>query len=269
MGKGKRVEWTQDEIQFLIDNYETTETKKIAEHIGKTVPNIHTKIRALGICKPNKAVWTKEEIEKLIELYPTMPNDELEKYFELHSGASIQNKAKKIGLNKTYNIERFWTDDDVKKLIELYPITPNDELEPIFNRTREQVRSKARKLGLVKTRYKRFKEQNEQRKQIENVLNPIEQMTVGEGMRKCIRCDGIFPLDEHHFGKKHGKFRHVCSVCIKIKHKKRSIKEFKETKICTKCKEEKPLHEFAKQRDKYAYQCKQCMSARLEHKKIK
>ena len=62
---------------------------------------------------------------------------------------AVRQKAYDLGM-KT-DIYNYWTEDDLKLLTKLYPITITDELAERFGRSAGSVKTKARQLGLKKS----------------------------------------------------------------------------------------------------------------------
>jgi len=62
---------------------------------------------------------------------------------------AVRQKAYDIGMKTdTYN---YWTEDDLKILVKLYPDTKNDKLARRFRRPEKSIIYKASKLGLKKS----------------------------------------------------------------------------------------------------------------------
>jgi hypothetical protein len=104
--------------------------------------------------------WSKEEVQKLSDLYVKTPNDEIVAYFEGRSKGSIVAKAKKLGFYKDYSWRNSngtknskWSEDDIKRLERSYPRFTREELQSLFpNRTLKALLTKAERLGLKRQR---------------------------------------------------------------------------------------------------------------------
>lgn len=89
--------WTQEEIEFLKNNYDKMEYADIAKIIGRTRDSVFWKAKDLGLKKVYS--WTEEELKYLKDNYETKSRKEIAEYLN-KTPSSIQNKAHKIGLIK-------------------------------------------------------------------------------------------------------------------------------------------------------------------------
>jgi hypothetical protein len=99
--------WTDEIEQKLIELYQVISTKEIALLLNKTEKSISSKAKKLKLIKtdnyvrqPTKTVWTIEMEQKLIELYPTMSNENLANIFN-KTESSISHKANKLKIEKS------------------------------------------------------------------------------------------------------------------------------------------------------------------------
>jgi hypothetical protein len=98
----KHMYWTKEQLDYLIEHYSNTNTKIIAEKIGKNEPAIRAMAIKLGVKK--ESFWTDEEVNLLIANYPFMKNIDLQqKFFPNKTISAIFNKAKKLNLHKNAN----------------------------------------------------------------------------------------------------------------------------------------------------------------------
>ena len=90
-----------------------------------------------------------------------------------------------------------------------------------------------------------------------------------EVLKKCSKCKVEKSLIEFHHDKtKQSGYYNSCKLCKNITTKKLGLKysrletrEIKEKKVCSRCKEEKTVLEFVKnryQKDGFANECKKC-----------
>lgn len=92
--------WTQQDEQYLIDNYNKLTVFEIAKYLNRTESAIMTKAYKLDVTNPN--IWTNEEVELLKELYPIHSNKYLSKnIFKGKQPATIRAKASSLGLHKS------------------------------------------------------------------------------------------------------------------------------------------------------------------------
>jgi len=105
--------------------------------------------------------WTKEEEEKLRELYPYKTNKEIALELK-RSERAIRRKAEELGLRKDPSFfkevcnrrkdRKPWTDKEIEILRKLYPIKATEDISRILNRSVYAIKRMAQKLGLKKER---------------------------------------------------------------------------------------------------------------------
>lgn len=89
--------------------------------------------------------WSKEEIEKLRELYPKTSLNKLAKIFN-RTKSSIFHKAQRLGLSSSV----WWSEEEIKLLKKLYPTSSNIKVAKILGRSPIAISIKAHKLRLRK-----------------------------------------------------------------------------------------------------------------------
>ncbi len=104
--------WTQDEDEFLKRHYEKDPHKEIAKKLGRTVKAVRRRVGMLGIKKVDihsrgfvRRVWTAEEEDLLLKLYPTTSIAEIARRLK-RSYHSIWIKAQRLGVNR--KTEHVW-----------------------------------------------------------------------------------------------------------------------------------------------------------------
>lgn len=91
--------WTEEQEQYLIDNYASIDTNELVRVIGKDASTIRARAIKLGIKKD--IYWSEEEIQVLIEKYPFYKTEDLvSKYFPDRSLHSINCKVQDLNLKK-------------------------------------------------------------------------------------------------------------------------------------------------------------------------
>lgn len=63
--------YTEEELQFIRENFDKMEYKKLAEIMGRTLNSVADKISNMGLKKGRHTVFTQEEIDFIVENYPT------------------------------------------------------------------------------------------------------------------------------------------------------------------------------------------------------
>lgn len=103
---GKR--WTQDEIDFLKNNYSLKTNKELEKEINRSFKQIQGMAVKLQLKKSKEAMfkrvngWKDNEIEILNKYYPNTPNEKIYELLPNKTNRSINSKANRLGLNKNY-----------------------------------------------------------------------------------------------------------------------------------------------------------------------
>lgn len=91
--------WTDEQKQFLVDNYGSMNIDELSKCLNKDVGSIYTMAYRMNLSVNNK--WTDEEIKLLKEVYPIHSNDYLSNnVFTNHTINSIYSMAQKLHLIK-------------------------------------------------------------------------------------------------------------------------------------------------------------------------
>lgn len=96
--KNKSHHWSDDEINYLKENYQAQSYKEIAKQLGRTDGAIRAKLNDLKLVK--KTYWSNDEIDYLIANYEYMTYKELSENLN-RSEDAIQLKLKKLGYKKS------------------------------------------------------------------------------------------------------------------------------------------------------------------------
>lgn len=137
--------YTDEEIQYIIDNYQTSTNKEIAKALNKKVSSITHAARMNGLIKQPHKEWTDEENTFLKENFETMTTKELAKALG-RTKPSIDAQKGRLGLSKL----EFWTKEEEQFLIENYLSMEHKEIGKILNKTRAAVTAKCFDMDLVK-----------------------------------------------------------------------------------------------------------------------
>ena len=139
-----RSKWTEDKINFLIDNYYNMSIDKIAENLNVSKWTIYDKVKELGIGKKFK--WTKDKIEILKEYYPIGNWNILFEKLGTNNKQCIMDKACYLGIHMD-NYK--WTQQDEQYLIDNYNKLTVSEIAKYLNRTESAIMTKAYKLDVT------------------------------------------------------------------------------------------------------------------------
>lgn len=97
--KMENIEWSDEEINCLIQNYDNSSTKELSILLNRSETAIWSKASSLEITNSG---WSDEELERLKIYYPNHSNDYLaKKIFTNKTPCAIRTKALKMGLHKS------------------------------------------------------------------------------------------------------------------------------------------------------------------------
>ena len=144
------TDWTQDDVQVLLDNYGIIPTREIVVLLNNkfTAKTINKKARDLGIFIKNK--WSEDEIKILMDNYSSISIDELMKLLPSRSKASIAGKAKQYSLLSYNYLSRKYSNDDIQYLKDNYLKNTDDELAESLGRNVVGISQKLLDLGLYR-----------------------------------------------------------------------------------------------------------------------
>lgn len=146
--------WTEAEVARLVKLYPKMNNRDLAAAFGRSVWGIIGKARELDLKKDytggyrrqscmNPILWSDNEEELLVELFPSTPNEEVAEKIGRTLGA-IANKARKMGLWKM----EFWSEDEDQLLKKLYKKLSYEQLARRLGRTRGATQIRVIVLGL-------------------------------------------------------------------------------------------------------------------------
>lgn len=106
--------WTDEETQYLKDNYDKKNFAEISVVIDKSEGAIRAKCFDLGLIKKDK--WNEEDIEYVKKNYSIMPTKDIAKILN-RTESAVQIKARRLGLKKyPYNCNyRFFETIDTEE----------------------------------------------------------------------------------------------------------------------------------------------------------
>lgn len=137
--------YTDEEIQYIIDNYHTSTNKEIAKTLNRSTTSITYVARMNNLIKQPHKDWTDEENKFLEENYTTMTTKELAKALD-RTKPSIDSQKQKLGLDKLVK----WTKEEEQFLIDNYLSMEHKEIGKVLNKTRGAVTAKCFDMDLVK-----------------------------------------------------------------------------------------------------------------------
>lgn len=132
---GKYI-WTQEKIDFIVNNNTKIPDSEIMEHLGISNNTYYKKKRELGLAC---FLWTNDKIDILTKVYPTGSWDEIYKAIGCDKKYSIISMASQYGIKRKEYNERKLTDRD-KKFIQQNSLSMSvDEISININKKKSQI----------------------------------------------------------------------------------------------------------------------------------
>ena len=137
--------YTQDELDYVVKNFQTMTVKEIAKNLNKNPNSISNAARKLGLVKQPHKNWTDEEIQFLKDHYIDMTSEEIGK--KLHRTVhSINAQRDVLGLIRN----AAWTDNEIEFLKSNFESMEHKEIGKILGRTTQAITAKCFELDLYK-----------------------------------------------------------------------------------------------------------------------
>jgi hypothetical protein len=95
----KKPEWTEDEREFLRNNYKKIPIGEIAHKLNRTIDSIKNTASRMGVCSARSKPWTDEDEVFLRTKYPKMQVKDIALALG-RSKESVSGKISRIGLSK-------------------------------------------------------------------------------------------------------------------------------------------------------------------------
>ena len=137
--------YTEEELKYIEDNYNTSTVKQIAEKLQKKESSICNAVIKLGLKKQDHRKWTDEEQRFLKANYLTMTNSEIAKHLNRTFNA-ISGQMDKLGLVRN----KSWTSEEEQYLLDHFINMTHKEMGDVLGRTEGSVRAKCFDMNLYK-----------------------------------------------------------------------------------------------------------------------
>lgn len=139
--------WTDEENQYLVDNYIESTSEEMAKHLKRTIHSINAQKDNLGLVRHKS--WTNDEIKFLKENYLKMEYLEIGKILH-RTDSAVRAKCFDLDL---YKKEKPWEEWEYDFVRNNYMEMSKNEISEILNRTCDAIQIKASRMGLKKSPY--------------------------------------------------------------------------------------------------------------------
>lgn len=144
--------WSPEEVRILSEKYPDLGVKVIELLPGRTATAINKKVSKLGlrVLRPQTGKspfrhWTSEELNILVTYYSALGYRVIE-MLPMRTAGAIMQKVQVLGLSEP---QEPWSDDEVKKLLELWKSGTRTEVGAAIGRTSGAVAAKAKRLKIT------------------------------------------------------------------------------------------------------------------------
>lgn len=106
----KRIDWTEEMLEYLLDHYETDSCMDMGMYLGVSAPTVSSKLRSMGISvgiggKKLRRRWSDDELSYLREHYPHESAVDIADVLGVCSQL-VRTKANELGLKKAPDYDR-------------------------------------------------------------------------------------------------------------------------------------------------------------------
>lgn len=137
--------YTDNEINYIIDNYSNYTNNEIADYLGKKSNSISYVAQKLGLIKQVHKSWNEDEDNYLRDNYLDLSSEEMADELK-RTVPSINARCKELNLIK----HEAWSDEEVNYLAENYMDMEHSEIGSHLGRSECAVRAKCFELNLYK-----------------------------------------------------------------------------------------------------------------------
>lgn len=137
--------YTQQELEYIKENYNDMTIKELAVKLNKTEGSVNNATRKMGLIKQPHRSWTQTEIQYLKDNYIEKTSEEIAQYLN-RSVHSINAERDKLGLIRN----EVWNDKEIDYLVNNFQFMTNEEIGKHLGRTAQAVCAKCFDLDLYK-----------------------------------------------------------------------------------------------------------------------
>ena len=140
--------WSDKDIKTLVDNYNKIKTKDIIPLLSKPYTDKAIRAEAGRQDLYKSRLWSEEEIQILIQLYSTVPMEQVMKALPNRTIASITGKTRVLGLKSWFYLHNIYSDEEIDYIKSNYLSMTNTEISEHINRSPASIGQRLLILGL-------------------------------------------------------------------------------------------------------------------------
>lgn len=182
---GQQVKWTDEVVEKVKEDAKTKTIKQLAKKYNTSKGQI-SKLAYEHNFKliDSKKIWNEKldaELTSYVNQKLTIQEISVKMGIKANT---VRQRIKELGLSdkKVVNKKVVWTEDDVKKLKELANKKTISEIAIILNKTKEQVKAKAQRLGIPLTEGRHWTE--DETKELINLHGKYEMRIIAKKMNR-------------------------------------------------------------------------------------
>ena len=156
----QKIEFSQEEDQFLLNNYHNKSSKIMAENLNRPQHHVDIRLKQLGIVRAKKKtpnIWTEKQIQLLKDNYQILSRQKLSKLID-QSENNVRTKLIELNLvtsdkRKPFKINRngkINTEEQFQYLRDNYDKLSYEELMKHLNCSKKAIGSAVKKLNLTR-----------------------------------------------------------------------------------------------------------------------
>ena len=194
--------FTDEEIEYIKENYRTLGNKKIAEALNRSVGVVNNLAHSLGLTNKKTIEWSEEEISIVKNEYLEIgAKGIIEKYSFDKTQFQIVNMAKKLRIRKKEN--ESWSEKEEEYIRENFETKSYEELVNELGRSKNSILQKAKRMGLVRTprNFKKvyaFDKNGRFQKEFSTIAECARQLGVGQSSVKAA-IKHNYPIDDIYY----------------------------------------------------------------------
>lgn len=147
--KNERFHWTQEDVQYLIENFNNMSLNELTEYYNgrHTKKAISTKAIKLNLTQPQE--WTQDELDTLKQYYSNVPIDDMLIKIPRRSKNAIILKAVQLGIKSYHYLNEKYTDDEVDFIINSFGKLTDEEIANVLRKSKHGIADQRRKYNLL------------------------------------------------------------------------------------------------------------------------
>lgn len=154
MNTKEAIEWTEEQLNLLCQNYQTETNEQLAQHLGISTRTLRRKAKKLGLVKREPVTKTKQIEDLVREMYPNHSLKEISAQANI-SWRTVRRMANQMGLTRTPEEESRMRSRIRTSLIKserrriTFGLEQRTNMKLVCNLERIQLRSKLKGYGYI------------------------------------------------------------------------------------------------------------------------